>query len=103
MRQSYVLKLLTSSLKVASLSIIPDAIYAFIFEARKAPPSEMVHRPSRQTEEENYARINHNDSRKKTQNVLIPRVERLQDCLQKVRHLKSTRWSKTSYHGQLSF
>lgn len=67
-----------------AIYLLSDAIYAFIFEARQTAASEVVRSSSRQIEEENHTRAHHDDPREKTQDVLIPRVERLQDCLQKV-------------------
>lgn len=69
---------------ISAVSSLPDAIYAFIFEAGQTASAEVVCGTSRQAEEENHSRAHHHHPREKAQDVLVPRVERLQDCLQKV-------------------
>lgn len=61
-----------------------DAIYAAVQPSRQTSSAEMVRCAPGQIEEEDNARIDHDDSRQEAKDVELSRVERCQGRLQKV-------------------
>lgn len=59
-------------------------IHAAVQPARQAAAAEVVHGVSGQDEEEDHPRTRHHNPGTQTQDVLVPGVEGLQDCLQEV-------------------
>ena len=61
-----------------------DVVYAAVQSSGQAAAPEMVQCLPGQDKEENHQGTGHHDSREKAQDVLVPGVEGLQDCLQEV-------------------
>ena len=61
-----------------------DSVYAFVQPSRQAPASKVVYAINREKQEEVFSGAHHHHPHSKAKNVLISRVERLQNCLQKV-------------------
>lgn len=61
-----------------------DAVYAVVQPPGQTAAAEVVWSTSRQSEKEDYTRIDNNDSVEEAKDVLLSWVERLEDHLQKV-------------------
>ena len=61
-----------------------DSVHAFVQPSRQAPASKVVYAINREKQEEVLSGAHHHHPHSKAKNVLISRVERLQNCLQKV-------------------
>lgn len=61
-----------------------DVVYVTVRSSRNASPAEMVRFISGKSEAKDHTRPDHNDSAKKSENVLVLGMERSQNCLQTV-------------------
>ena len=64
--------------------LVADSVHASIQPSRQATAPEVVHSPHREKQEEVLEGADHDHPHSKAKNVIVSRVERLQDCLQKV-------------------
>lgn len=61
-----------------------DVVHAPVQPTGQAAATEMVHGVPGQDKEEDHTGTRHHHSRPQAQDVLVPRVEGLQNCLQEV-------------------
>lgn len=64
--------------------LFSDAIYVIIQPARQTETAEMVRGPPGQAEEEDHSGADHYSAGQEAEDVFILRMERCQNCLQKV-------------------
>lgn len=69
---------------MSKIAFFSDAIHVIIQPTRQTETAEMVRGSSRQAEEKDHSRIDYYSASQEAQDVFILRMERCQNCVQKV-------------------